>query len=223
MLIGLGSNRDGPFGAPPASIRRAIGDLVLTLGSDATSQGVPRASSLWRSPAWPAGSGPPYVNAVLAVPGSSLAPGSVLEALHGVEARAGRERGARWAARSLDLDLLAMDEVVAPDPAEQARWREAPRPEDLPAPDLLILPHPRLQERAFVLAPLAEVAPRWRHPLTGRGAADMLAALPEAERAAVVRIARPPVIARIARPPVVARVARPPVMGSPRDPAARDG
>ena len=185
--MGLGSNLEGAFGSPAAAIRRSIGELTLTLGSDATSQG-PLASSLWRSPAWPEGSGPPYVNAVLAVPAVDLAPASVLAVLHEIEARAGRVRGARWAARPLDLDLLAMGESVAPDADEQARWREAAHPEDLAAPGGLILPHPRLQERAFVLAPLAEVAPDWRHPLTGCGAAEMLAALPEAERAAVVRI-----------------------------------
>ena len=191
-LIGLGSNLSGPFGTSLATIRRGVGELTLTLCPaprlDAASRGDPRASSLWRSPAWPSGSGANYVNAVLAIPGVDLAPEAVLAALHAIEARAGRVRGARWAARTLDLDLLALGCAVAPDAAGQARWREAPDPAALAAPGGLVLPHPRLQERAFVLAPLAEVAPGWRHPLTGLGAAEMLAALPQADRAAVRRI-----------------------------------
>ena len=187
-LIALGSNLAGSLGDPPAAIRRAVGEIARTLGADRTSQADVRLSSLWRSAAWPAGAGPDYVNAAIAVPGVAWAPKAVLAALHRIEARAGRMRGTRWAARTLDLDLLALGEAVAPDAETQARWRRAAEPERLPAPEELILPHPRMGERAFVLAPLAEVAPLWRHPLTGRGAAEMLAALPEGERGGVARL-----------------------------------
>lgn len=206
ILIGLGANLPGAFGSPQAAIRRAIGELALMLGQERLGHerlgqegrgGWARASSLWASPAWPLGAGPDYVNAALALPmGEGLSPEGLLSTLHDCEARAGRVRGLRWAPRALDLDLLAVGDAVAPDPATQSRWRAARlggaaggegEAAEAP-PDRLILPHPRLQERAFVLAPLAEVAPGWRHPLTGETVAGMWAALPAAERAAVRRL-----------------------------------
>ena len=184
-LIALGANLAGPWGAPLATIRRSLRELAPTLGADGTSQA--RASALWRTPAWPGGAGPDYVNAALALPGVTLDAAAILARLHELEARAGRTRAERWAPRPLDLDLIALGDVVAPDAETQALWREAPadRPE---APLGLVLPHPRLEGRAFVLAPLAEVAPGWCHPLTGLSVAEMLAALPEAARAGLSRI-----------------------------------
>ena len=96
-------------------------------------------------------------------------------------------RGQRWAGRVLDLDLLAIGETILPDPGIQRQWQSLP-PEDQArlAPDRLILPHPRLQDRAFVLVPLADVAPDWRHPLSGLSVDQMLQALPAEDVAAVV-------------------------------------
>lgn len=140
---------------------------------------VRRLSRFWRTPAHPAGSGPDYVNAAAAV-ATGLDPAGTLEALHRIEAAFGRTReGARWQSRTLDLDLLAMDDRVLPDGTVQDRWRGlAPEAQALEAPEELILPHPRLQDRGFVLAPLAEIAPGWRHPRTGLTVARMLADLP---------------------------------------------
>jgi 2-amino-4-hydroxy-6-hydroxymethyldihydropteridine diphosphokinase len=147
-------------------------------------------SRFFRTPCFPAGTGPDYVNAACIVQVSGdLSPHAVLARLHDVEAIFGRRRARRWGMRTLDLDLLAYGDSVLPDADTQTRWRDLPDADQARlAPDQLILPHPRLQDRAFVLVPLADVAPGWRHPVLGLTVADMVSRLPAADRAAVVPI-----------------------------------
>lgn len=160
ILLGLGSNLPAADRSLPADIVRAAGAELAALPglSGAT------LSSLWDSAPVPASTQPRFVNAVLRAAGSPL-PEDLLAALHRIEARHGRVRGERNAARTLDIDLLDLNGQV----------RESPSP---------ILPHPRIAERAFVLLPLSEVAPGWRHPVTGQTVEAMLAALPDMDRAA---------------------------------------
>jgi 2-amino-4-hydroxy-6-hydroxymethyldihydropteridine diphosphokinase len=122
-----------------------------------------RGLSRWflSAPMPPSGQ-PPYLNAVAALLVDlceEVDPAALLARLMGVETAFGRQRGRPNAARTLDLDIIAIGDLV----------RTAPDP---------ILPHPRAHLRAFVLEPLADVAPNWVHPILGRTAAMMLADLP---------------------------------------------
>lgn len=142
-------------------------------------------SRFFTTPSFPAGTGPDYVNAAVRVQ-TDLPQEACLAALHEIEAGFGRERVQRWGMRTLDLDLLAMDRAIAPDAATQTRWRDlAAEQQSRVAPDRLILPHPRLQDRGFVLVPLADIAPRWVHPLLQRSVRALLAARPAAELAQI--------------------------------------
>jgi 2-amino-4-hydroxy-6-hydroxymethyldihydropteridine diphosphokinase len=152
ILIGLGANLPGAFGAPANAIEAALAAL------DRAPCRLVARSRLYESPPWPQPSDQPwYVNAVARIE-TSLDPEKLLEHLHAIECQFGRVRGVRNEARTLDLDLLDHDGVVR---------AGAPT-----------LPHPRLAERAFVLLPLREVAPDWRHPVDGGTLSQSLAALP---------------------------------------------
>jgi 2-amino-4-hydroxy-6-hydroxymethyldihydropteridine diphosphokinase len=153
ILIGIGSNLAAPpFASPRDTASAAVAQLP------GVGVKVALRSRWYLSQPVPASDQPWYVNGVAAVE-SALAPAELLASLLALEARFGRRRSVRNAARTLDLDLIDYD----------GRQCDSER---------LTLPHPRLHERRFVLAPLAEIAPDWRHPLLAVSARELLARLP---------------------------------------------
>jgi 2-amino-4-hydroxy-6-hydroxymethyldihydropteridine diphosphokinase len=153
ILVALGANLPGPAGPPLAQCEAALGKLA-----EAGVTVIAR-SRWYESAPVPAADQPRYVNGVVAVR-TEQGPSALLATLHSVERSLGRVRGAANAARTIDLDLLDYDGLV--------------RGEDEPP----VLPHPRMVGRGFVLRPLADVMPAWRHPVTGRSVGELLAELP---------------------------------------------
>ncbi len=181
-LIALGGNATSRDGALTDTFVKA----VETLSRRGVS--IRAVSRFFNTPCFPTGAGPDYVNAAIAV-GCDLAPEALLKLLHQTEALYGRKRRKRWGMRTLDLDLIAVGDIVSPGPETHAAWRDLPIEEQkLRAPDELILPHPRMHERAFVLIPLSDIAPDWRHPALGRSVTQMCDDLPEALRREVTPI-----------------------------------
>jgi len=154
ILIAVGANLPGPAGPPLQNGEAALSALV------AEGVKIVARSRWYRTPPWPVSDQPWYVNAVVAAQ-TALDPPELLALLHKIEGRFGRQRSADSlnAARPLDLDLIDYEGLI----------RENPPP---------VLPHPRLEGRAFVLRPLNDIAPNWRHPKTGRSLKDLLADLP---------------------------------------------
>ncbi len=148
-LIALGSNVWGPSGSPRALLR----SLVTVPMAGAKVMAFSRIHD--SAPLGP--SRRRYANAVALIE-TDLAPPALLAELKNLERSHGRRSGQRWGSRTLDLDIIAWEESI---------WF---------TPELAI-PHPAFRQRRFVLAPLCEIAPGWRDPVTGLTARHLLARL----------------------------------------------
>ncbi len=178
-FIALGSNQSSVAGGPIETVRYAL-QLLEDVGFHLVA-----VSPLYSTYAVPVGSGPDFINAVVEV-STPLDSSQTLALLHGIEAEMGRTRAQRWAPRPLDLDLLAVEGFVLPDAQTHDHWRRlAPDRQKTVAPDGLVLPHPRLQDRAFVLVPWADIAPDWQHPVLHKTVREMLNDLPDADKEGV--------------------------------------
>jgi 2-amino-4-hydroxy-6-hydroxymethyldihydropteridine diphosphokinase len=157
ILVALGANLPGLDGALPIdTCRAAAADIRQIPGLRFVA-----ASGWYRSPSIPRSEQPDYCNGMLRLQGD-VDPAWLLAQLHAIENKYGRQRSVPNAARTLDLDLIDVNGLV----------RAGPDP---------ILPHPRAHLRAFVLRPVQDVAPNWRHPQLGSGVTALLAELPAQE------------------------------------------
>ena len=153
ILVAIGANLPGPWGAHPVdTCRRAVDEIARLPGLR-----IEAVSAWYRSAPMPASEQPDYANGVVLLSGEAD-PAMLLAQLQEIERKGGRVRGALNAARTLDLDIIDIDGLV----------REAPDP---------VLPHPRAHQRAFVLLPLRDVAPAWTEPRLGRSVTSLLADL----------------------------------------------
>ncbi|PCI42040.1 MAG: 2-amino-4-hydroxy-6-hydroxymethyldihydropteridine diphosphokinase [Rhodospirillaceae bacterium] len=155
IFIGIGANLPSErFGAPVDTCAAAVKALQRISNTKVKAQ-----STWFESAPVPVSDQPWYINGVVQIE-TDLNPLDLLQALHDIEADFGRVRAERNAARILDLDLLVYDDLHLTE--------HSPR-----------IPHPRLQDRAFVVLPLAEIAPDWVHPVTGEKLREMAAKLPK--------------------------------------------
>ena len=173
VLIGLGANYPGPWGTPKKTLRRALSEL------ERAGLSIEAVSELYETAAMGQPRQPPYLNAVVLATTSLPAP-ALLRVLKQVEARAGRRGGRPWGQRTLDLDIIDYKgmSVSWTGPAKGIPCQRV-RP--------LVLPHPELEQRAFVLRPLLDVAPNWRHPVSKLSANELWRRVPRQGQGRVLK------------------------------------
>ena len=173
FLIALGSNTSLGKALPLEIIKKAIIELVkidINLVS---------LSRFYETPAYPKESGPNFINSVVKAE-ANYSSQEMLKKLHQIEEKFERQRVIRWGARTLDLDLLAVNRQVLPSRKIFQQWFDLPLTEQKKKiPSELVLPHPRIQDRAFVLSPLLDIEPNWIHPTLNKTVLQLYEELPQ--------------------------------------------
>ncbi len=170
ILIGLGSNLCGEeFDSPSEVLEAALkamaasGIVIKKLSRFYESEPVPKSDQPW------------FVNAVAAVE-TELVPDDLLHQLHEIEADLGRERRIKWEARIIDLDILGFEDHILP---STGLWQVET--------DKITIPHPRLHERLFVLKPLMDINPDWKHPVLGKTVAELVRIVEKETELSIIR------------------------------------
>ncbi|MGH6866767.1 MAG: 2-amino-4-hydroxy-6-hydroxymethyldihydropteridine diphosphokinase [Methyloceanibacter sp.] len=158
VLVGFGANHPGPWGTPTQTITHAMSELERVAR-------VEEVSAFYATAAVGRARQPVYVNAVALID-TRLPPEAFLRVLKDIERCAGRRGGRPWGQRTLDIDIIDYKGLVK-------RWRDGESRFARPGARPLVLPHPLMHERPFVLRPLLDIAPNWRHPVLGRSAQQL--------------------------------------------------
>ena len=181
-LVAFGSNYESKFGSPRETILYSIEKL------QEKSTKLLKVSDFYLSQAFPAGNGPDYVNAVAKFQ-TKLNVNELMIKLHQIENLCERKRFKRWGSRTLDLDLISFGNQIIPNTEGFLKWANLSLKKQYEeAPASLILPHPRIQDRLFVLLPLRDVALNWSHPVFKKNIEELLSNFSEKEHKSVKRI-----------------------------------
>lgn len=158
-IVALGANLPSEHGDAPQTLKKAVQAM------EQAGLKVVKTSRIWKTAPVPFDPSQPwYHNGVVAVETTKTAH-DLLTLLLSIEQDFGRVRTVRNAPRVLDLDLIAYDDEIIPEGPE------------------IIVPHPRMHERAFVLMPLSDIVDEWRHPQTGDNLETMMGRIPEDQKA----------------------------------------
>lgn len=172
ILVGLGGNYPGPWGKPHETLARAIRELA------AGGVTVRAVSRFYETEAVGRAGQPNYVNAVALIE-TAMPPEALLRRLKQIERAGGRRGGSPWGPRTLDIDILDYKGRVL-------RWRGRSPGFARAGGRPLVLPHPWIEKRPFVLRPLLDVAPAWRHPVTKMTALELWRAVAEGREGRVM-------------------------------------
>lgn len=167
IIIGLGANLYYGEDSPGATIAKAMDDLC------ASGINIYAKSARYQTVPVPKTGQPDFTNCV-ALASTDMAPEVILALFYELELKYGRDRSdnaVRWDARTLDIDLLDCASQVLPG---RDGWLALANEGGRRPLQALTLPHPRLHKRAFVLRPLADIAPQWRHPVFGGTTTQLL-------------------------------------------------